>query len=48
MPERAVKIFTVLKLEFKKLRNHSTHTTTLQQLSCTQTHVHFTTLAHYC
>ena len=28
------------------LRNHSTHTTTLQHSSCTQTHLHFTTLTH--
>ena len=25
---------------------HTTHTTTLQHLSCTQTHLHFTTLTH--
>ena len=33
-------------LHTRHLRNHSTHTKTLQHSSCTQTHLHFTTLTH--
>ena len=37
---------TIYTLHTRDLRNHSTHTTTLHRSSCTQTHVHFTTLTH--
>ena len=35
-----------LYLTTRHLRNHSKHTTTLQHSSCTQTHLHLTTLTH--
>ena len=39
---------TYRTLRTRHLRNHSTHTTTSQHSSCTQTHLHFTTLSHTC
>ena len=37
---------TTASIYQRHLRNHSTHTTTLQHSTCTQTHLHFTTLTH--